>query len=250
MTDQSNVFEPTTPSATPDTNANPDLTALANQLKGITNEDGNQKYDTLPKALEGLANSQTRIPELKTQLNTVQAENTALKEQLAKAEAVEDVVSRLTQNQQAAPAEATPQASGLDENAVMQLLERVNTQNAVAASEDTNEQTVNTALINSYGDKAGDVMTAKAAELGTTVQALQKLSRENPQVVLAAFGQQSAPTTSPTTSSVNIPRMGVPEPERVTAPEKSLLSGSTTREKMAFMDQIKAEVYKDFDITG
>ena len=58
MTDQSSVFnEETNSSVTPDTTATPDLTALADQLKGIKNEDGNQKYDSLPKALEGLANS-------------------------------------------------------------------------------------------------------------------------------------------------------------------------------------------------
>ena len=129
------------------------------------------------------------------------------------------------------------------------MLTRVNTQNAVLAAESVNEQLVNDALVASYGDKAAEVLSAKAAELGTTVKALQQQSRENPKLVLAAFGQQSAPS-GPTTGSVNIPATRPTNDGKVTAPEKSLLSGSTDREKVAFLRQIREEVYKEHDITG
>lgn len=250
MSDQASVFEQTPPqSVTPDVTATPELNALADQLKTITNADGNQKYDSLPKALEGLANSQTYIPELQGKLTTVEAENAALKEKLAKTEAVEDVVSRLTQNQQAAPVEVTPQPSGLDENAVIKLLEQVTTQKAVLAAESANEQKVSDALLEAFGDKAGEVMAAKAAELNTSIEALQKQSRENPQLVLAAFNQQ--PTqTGPTTGSVNIPRIQAPQPDRVAAPEKSVLTGATAKEQTDFMDKIREQVWRDNGITG
>lgn len=248
MTDQSNVFstqEPTQ-SGTPDATANPDLTALADQLKGITNVDGNPKYDTLPKAIDALANSQRHIPELQTKLDTVAAENLALKEKLAKAEAVEDVVTRLTQNQQEPQQGATPQVSGLDENAVVDLVNRLNSQNTAQVVAENNERLVNDSMLEKFGEKAGAVVASKAAELGISVEALQKQSRENPQLVLAAFGQQSSVPSQPTTGSVNIPANSPIVPERVQAPDRVL---RTQAEQVAFLKQIRAEVYEEHGIT-
>lgn len=250
MPDQSSVFNETTNTpVTTDTTTNPDLTTLTDQLKGITNEDGKQKYDSLPKALDGLANSQKYIPELQSKLSTVEAENLALKDKLARTEAVEDVVSRLTQNQKEPKTEPTAQVPGLDENAVMELMTRVNTENAITQHEDANESIVNDVMLDKFGDKAGEVMAAKAAELNTTVAALQKQSRENPKLVLAAFGQQSTPN-GPTTGSVNIPTLAPNNDNELKLPEKSMLTGATTAEQVAFMKQIEQHVYKKHDITG
>ena len=246
MADQS-VFEGNNPSGTPDTNTNPE-TILADQLKTIVNEDGNQKYDNVTKALEGLKNSQEYIPQLKTELSGAQAEISALKEQLAKTEAVEDVVSRLTQNQQAPTQKETPQVTGLDENAVVNLFNQLSAQQQQQATEAQNEAQVSNALSVKYGDKAAEVLNAKAAELGTTREALQEQARKNPQLVLAAFGQNNS-QSGVTTSSVNI-QPGIVDEEPLQAPEKSVLTGATTREQMDLMAKIRERVYKEHGITS
>lgn len=245
MTDQS-VFNESETSVTTDTTTiqtNP----FEDQLKGIVNEDGKQKYDSLPKALEGLKNSQEYIPQLKTELQSKEAENAALREQLARTEAVEDVVSRLS-NQQAVPTENTTQVQGLDENAVKGLFNQYTQDQQRSAAQASNENTVNSALVNLYGEKAGEIVANKAAELGTTVQALQETARVNPQLVLAAFGQ-TKDQTSVTNGSVSIPAVN-PTDTGVTAPEKSLLAGATSKEQAAFMRQIRDEVWAENGITG
>ena len=248
MTDQS-VFEQTTPSATPDTTTTPDLTTLADQLKGIKNEDGNPKYDTLPKALEGLAHSQNYIPELKSQLDEVVAENSALKGKLAKAETVDEVVSRLTQAPEVPSEQAPPVTPGLNETDVMNLITAANQQSAQASVEAANEQAVSTELVNKFGDKAGEVLTSKATELGITVEDLKQQSRQNPKLVLAAFNTSQTPSPSPTTTSANI-SMETPPQEGVQTPTKSMLQGVSGKEQGDFMAQIRKQVHKQFDITG
>ena len=249
MTDQS-VFEPTTPSATPGTTpTSPDLTALADQLKGIKNEDGNPKYDTLPKALEGLANSQNYIPELQQKLDAVQAENSALKSSLAEAKTVDEVVSRLTQAQEVPDVQAPPVVQGLNETDVEKMILAVNQKQQLADVQTANEQTVSNELVAKFGDKAQEVITSKAAELGVTVEALKQQSRENPKLVLAAFNTTQTPTLTPTTPSASV-GIDTPAVEGLQAPAKSMLAGASGKEQGDYMKLIQADVYKRFDITG
>ena len=248
MSDQTNNAFNTNPQVTPET-IPPQASAFTDQLSTIKNESGEQKYDSVPKALDALAHSQSYIPDLKNQNNAKDLEIAALKEQLAKSEAVEDVVARLS-SQQAPQAEpqVTPQANGLDEAGVLNLLQAHSQQQAAASVATTNEDSVSLALNSKFGDKTQEVVANKAAELGMSVQDLQGLSQRSPAAALQLFQVQAAAPATITNGSVSIPANVMPE-EGLQRPEKSLLFGATTKEQMAYMAKVKADVYKKFNVT-
>src|SRR3989304_5674023 len=98
MADQPNIFaDQVAPQVTPEQQTQAPVvdTTYADLLKTIQNEQGQQKYDSLPKALEGLAHAQQYIPQLKTELQTKEQELITLREELAKRPAVDAVVTRL-----------------------------------------------------------------------------------------------------------------------------------------------------------
>ena len=246
MTTDNNAFN-TNPQATPET-IPPQTSAFTHQLSTIKNESGEQKYDNVPKALDALAHSQAYIPELKAQSDAKDVEIAALKEQLAKSEAVEDVVARLSTQQapQEAP-QATPQVSGLDEAGVLNLLQTHTQQQAAATIANANEDSVSLALNNKFGDKTQEVVANKAAELGMSVQDLQGLSQRSPAAALQLFQVQQAAAPNVTNGSVSIPANVMPD-QGLQRPEKSLLFGATTKEQMDYMAKVKADVYKKFDV--
>lgn len=246
MADQPNIFDDQKPATTQEP-AQPTTTDssanYADLLNGIKNESGAPKYDSVPKALEALAHSQQFIPQLKADLQSKEAEIAQLKAQLAQTKSVEEVVSRLTQQQQAQVREVPAQASGLDEAAVLNLVKNVLNQTKQEESASTNVAQVQSALTAKYGDKVTEVLEAKAKQLGTTRQELGALASRNPNLVLALFGTEAAPAAKPTIGSVNIPASYQPERQPLARPEKSLLSGATSKEQAEFMRKIKEEVH-------
>lgn len=221
---------------------------FADLLKDIRNERGEQKYDSVPKALQGLAHAQNFIPQLQTSIQQKDEEIRQLREQLAKASTVEDVVSRLTA-QQTRVEDNQPAASGLDEQAVLGLVQNYLSQTKAQESAQGNILKVQEALTSKFGDKAAEVLETKARELGTTRQELGKLASQNPQLVLALFGTQVPQGVKPTTGSVTIPASYKPPVQELTRPEKSLLSGATSRDQAEFMRKIKERVYAKYDVT-
>lgn len=242
MADQPNAFE--TPQVTPEQQpAQP--SAFDDQLKMIKNEAGEQKYDSLPKALDALAHSQAYIPQLKTELSTKEQEIVKLQEELAKREAVGDVVEKLTA-QQAQP-EVTPQVSGLDEQKAVELFNQLTAQQQAAQTASSNEAAVSQALHAKYGDKMQDAVTAKAAELGMSIESLKQLSQSSPQAALQLFQVSGGTAPSATTGSVSIPP--TPQEETLQVPEgKSLLRGASTKDQVEFLQKIRENVYKKYDV--
>lgn len=198
-----------------------------NQLASIKREDGSQKYNTVDEALNALNHGQVHISRLEQNYKELEERNRQLEVEVSKLQAAEDVVSRLTaQNNQD---EATTSNTGLDESAVVNLvsqaLEAKERQNSVQK----NLSTVAEKMTQKFGDKARDVIASKASDLGTTPEKLGELASQNPQLVLALFDEKVGSTPSPSTSSVNIPLSkseGLQPPEF----EKSLLSGATTKD--------------------
>lgn len=244
MTIENNAFNQQT-QATPE--QQPDSqSAFADQLKMIKNETGEQKYDSVPKALDALAHSQSFIGQLKTDTEAKDAEIESLKEELAKREAVGDVVEKLTA-QQAQP-ESTPQVSGLDEQKAVELFNQLTAQQQAAQIASSNEATVSNALFSQYGEKTQEVVAAKAVALGMTVEGLQQLSQNSPQAALQLFQAQGSGTTKTTTGSVHIPS-SAPVEEGVAPPEKSLLLGASSKEQTDYLRKIKEAVYRKHNIT-
>lgn len=246
MTDQSDVFSGTTSAPAENTTSAP--TDYADLLGGILNEQGKPKYDSIPKALEGLANAQQYIPELKSTLSQKDQEIAALKAELEKRAAVEDVVTRLTANQSQTQGQGQPPAtSGLDQEAVLNLVRQQLEQSNVEAQAKTNYAQVQQALSQKFGEKARDVIQQKANELGTSPQELGRLASQNPKMVLALFNAEAKPSVKPTTGSVNIPPYST-QPLELERPTRSLLSGATSKEQAEYMRKIKEHIYAKHNV--
>ena len=223
---------------------------VATKLFNIKNEKGEPKYDSLEKAIGALEASQAFIPQLKDENERLKQELEAYKADLAKRDTVEDVISRFTTSRQS---QEQPQTSevpkGLDEAAVQEMLQRTLTEREKAAVASQNVTSVRNALVSKFGDKAQEVVAAKASELGLTMDALSALSASSPQAVLSWF-QASTPTSSgaPVRSSVNLP--DAKPKEGIPTPSKSLVrGGASSKDLMEYMAQIRKQVYKDNDIT-
>lgn len=259
MTDQSNVFEeikekkdeggaadPSTP--TPSSGSSDSV--FADQLAAIRNERGEQKYDSLQKALEALQHSQALIPEQKNQIADLQETVNKLKSELEKRASVEDIVSKLTPSQASTE---TPE-QGLDEEKVSALFEQLLDRRTSAQKEADNKTAVNTALIEKFGsvEAAQAAVKEKAASLGTTVGELQSLSAKSPQMVLAYFDTVSKPQSSGSPPSSSVSSDGFlsqkPKEEGLKRPEKSLLAGATYKDQLAYLQEIRKDVYKKYGI--
>jgi hypothetical protein len=247
MADQPNVFgnesapDQDITSPAPNTNSN-----LGDLLKNIKNENGEQKYKSLEDALVALDHSQKYIPELKNQLTGTQAQLEEMKAQMAKFNNIEESVQRLLAQQQT-QRETPPEVTGLDEQAVMKLVQDSLKQSEQVKLLMSNQQKVNDALVGKYGEKAIEVLDAKAAELHTTRQALGELSKQNPDLVLALF---STPANKEPNPAVNGRRTPNPQPvvEELEKPTKSLLSGVSAREQADRLVKIRQAVYNKYDV--
>lgn len=220
---------------------------FADQLKSITNTDGLPKYDSVEKALEALGHSQTHITSLTAQKKALEQQLEELKAQAEKYETVEDVVERLTAMNESRSQE-TPKPEGLDADKVQELVQKALNESREQERLSANAASVERELINKFGDKARDVVVAKAQELGIDVAQFKALSSNNPKMVLALFNQNSGPVVNPVTNSFNM-HSGQPKEEKVGRPAKSLLSGASGREQADYMRQIRDEVYREHDIT-
>lgn len=218
-------------------------------LKLVRNEQGEQKYDSIPKALEGLVHAQQYIPQLQTTLQTKEAEIARLQAELNQRQGLEEVVNRLTAQQQNPVKDEPPVTSGLDQQAVINLVQQALAQSKQQDSAQANIAKVQDALSSKYGDKTVEVLEAKAKELGTTRQELGELASRNPAMVLALFNVQASQGAKPTTGSVSIPSSYKPPREELKRPEKSLLSGATSKDQAEFMRKIKEDVYAKYGVT-
>jgi hypothetical protein len=250
LPDQTNVFEASTDSATPSQTAPIQTDPFADQLAKITKEDGTQKYDTLDKALDGLANAQNYIPQLKGTVTQQEQEIASLKAQLEQRQSVEDVVARLQQQAPTQEPQATPQAPAQQVDVAEQVRQILQQERQQSVAQQNTEQ-VNNALNSMYGENASKAVTERAAALGTTVGQLQTLAGQNPDMVMALFNQAPTQTNfKPTSGSITIPPTAPQERAPLERPEKSLLSGAKAADQKAYILKIKEDVHAKFGVTG
>lgn len=250
MTD--NVFDQNTNTSTQiatDTNTNP----FEDKLKDIVNDQGQPKYKDVGAALDALKASQEHIKRLETEAQARTAEEQRLREEAAKAAALEEIVNRMAGNTQGSQTNVgTTTNAGTSEEAIVKTLDKVLQQREAQSRAQANVTSVQNALLAKYGEKTTEVVAAKAAELGTTPQRLGALSSETPQAVLALFGLvgQQTSTASPTTPS-STPLNPARNDEPLKRPDKSLISGpgATDKNRKEMMSKIKDEVYKKYGVT-
>lgn len=237
---------------TPNTNVAPNVSSdlLADKLKEIVNEQGQPKYKDAIAALEALKASQAHIKQLEAEK---QAEKQLVDSAIAektRADALEEIVKRMTGNPNPPKQVETPTNAGMSEEATKKLLETVLANREAESAARQNSISVSNALLAKFGDKTKELVAAKAAELGMTPQELGTLSSNKPKAVLALFGlagpaQTSQPTT-PSSTPFNAPATEKP----LERPAQSLISGigATDKNRKALMKQIKDDVYKKFNV--
>ncbi len=214
----------------------------ADLLKAIKNENGEQKYDSLEKALEALAHAQRHIPELKAQLTEKEKRAMELEELLGKTSSIEDLVTRLTEKKEPEGQGNPPVASGLDEQAVAKLLEQKLAERAIMERAEQNMSKFTQAVKEKFGDKAADAIQQVSKDTGLSMDDLKQLATKSPDAVLKFFNIQGAKSPSPTIGGMNIPPVNqqTTEPAK---PTKSLLSGSGSgKDAVEYMRQIREHV--------
>lgn len=224
-----------------------DLFAVyADKLAAIKNADGTPKYTDLDKALDALSASQEHIKRLETEAASRQANHDELTTQAAKAKELEEVIRRMSEGNDNTGKlnDGNPVVtSGLSKEDAAKLVKDILDGERQTTLAVDNVRSVNDKLLAQYGDKAPDIVKAKADELGITTAKLKELSATSPAMVLALFGNASNSTrTNTSTYSLGTAAPVAPE---IKLPEKSLLSGSgaTTSKQTDLMRQIKAKVY-------
>ncbi|MND20269.1 hypothetical protein D3C87_1076450 [compost metagenome] len=248
MTDQS-VFNDTNPATPPLDATQGQPNAYEDLLKTIVNEQGQPKYANINEALKALQHAQSYIPEVKNQLTAREQEVLRLQAELEQRQSIEDVVSRLAKPNQPDVRDDQSRTSGLDESAVMKLVQETLERQAQLSAAQANQAQVEQALKAKFGDKTADVVKQRASELGLTPKALGELSSKSPQAVLALFNTQGTHSPQPTRSSVNIPPTLSPSAPPLERPAKSLLTGASTKEQMEYMAKIRQRVYDENGIS-
>lgn len=233
---------------TPDNSSSASLETLLAEIK---NEQGEPKYADVNKAIEALKHSQDYIPQLKTENEKLKTDLEEVKEKLAKAAAMEEVLKKFTESPQDTATqeepESPPQASGLDEQTLSATLEKLLDQRTAEQSKAANQSQVKDALSKKFGDKALEAFKAKAEEVGLSQDALEQLSAESPTAVLALFNVQNASSPAPTAGTYTPPR-GTPPSEALAPPEKSLLTGAKSKDQIDYLLKIREAVYKKHNI--
>lgn len=214
---------------------------FADQLAAIKNEKGEQKYATPEDALKALQHSQEYIPQLKSQLAEKEA---LLTEALVKLEASKKVEELLASKP--AQEDPTSQASGLNEEAISNLLEQKLQALKAQEQQEANYNTVVKTLTDKFGDGVGKAIQDKAAEFGYKPSELGELAKQNPKLVLSLFGTQSQPAKPAATGGHTAPVV----PDAGVQPTKGLLVGAKSSDQLAHLRKIREEVYAQYGIQG
>jgi len=222
------------------------------KLKVIVNDQGQPKYKDVNAALDALNASQAHIKRLEDEAKAAQALTADAVANKARADALEEIVNRLSNNSGNKPTEpATPVKEAPTEEAIVKQLESIIARKEAQSTAQKNIQAVQTSLIAKFGDetKTKEAVAAKAKELGLTPQKLGALSSETPLAVLALFGITSNAGASPTTPS-STPLVPNDNNKALERPVQSLISGpgATDANRKAFMQKVKEDVYKKFQV--
>jgi hypothetical protein len=228
------IFGGPTPAPTP-SGDQPQVQSAEEYLPLIVDTDGRQKYDSVHKAFEGLANANSYIPQLKNQLSEKDAIIAEYERKLAGVDSVDEVVRKLSEGRepttQEPQVEPVPTVQGLDAKAAADLFESMLSEREAKSAREQNQNAVIKALQEKFGDKAEEVYRTQADALDMTLEELNSLSGTSPKAVLQTFGT-AAPTTSLDVSvgSVNLGGQDTPQEVEWGNHGDSVLAGATTRD--------------------
>ena len=147
-------------------------------LEMILNEEGKQKYSTAEEALKGAVHAQSHIANLEKELKT-------LRDDTDKGADMQKVLEAL-QNKQNGD-EGKPSAEPTELNIEDVLTGMLDKRDKVQTTKD-NVQTVVGVFEKLYGDKASEVLYAKADDLGFTKEEINGMVSTNPMATLKILG--------------------------------------------------------------
>jgi len=163
-----------------------------------------KKYETM----EELAKSAIYAQEY---IKSVERERDQLREDVTKQNSLESVLDQITSQQQTTsttqetPSELSQQVSKPEDIASI-IDEKVSdlfTKREQEVQAKTNRDSVNNTLLQKYGERASEVLQAKAAEVGLTLDQIGKMAETSPQAVLAYFKEAGSSAPQRTESSFN-----------------------------------------------
>lgn len=202
----------------PNPSQTPNPTNLfADQLAGIKDEDGRQKYADVNTALNSLGHAQSHITNLEDQVAQLQ-------EELNKRQGMEQVMERIEAGKQTNTEQ--PSVNSLSKADVLEIMQ----EGKAADIANANEVAVSEALADKFGDKAREQLELKASELGVNVEFLQGIARKSPQAILSYFDAKPSTNPNPTTNGLNTEALNANVKQEVdeVAAAKAKLFGQTS----------------------
>lgn len=195
-----------TPAPKDDANIQTDTQSaeLATLLSSIKNENGEQKYKSLPDALKALQHSQSFIPALKQEKTDAENRLQAMQQQLEELNSLKETVAQLTQRRD----DSHTKVEKLDDEKLASVVQAQLERQRIETERKKNKEAVEAALVKKFGDKAGEVFYGKAKELGLSVETIQELAASSPAAIYSMLGVSEAgvqrqPSTAPIQGRVN-----------------------------------------------
>jgi hypothetical protein len=229
VTDQAtNLFSQTDTPTQPDNTATPDQGVktpevnlneiFQDTLSQIKNDQGDPKYSDVFTALNALKHTQDHV-------KTLEEENARFREEGIRAASMDEVLQQMTANQDQ-NVQTTP--TGLDAESVKDVTLDTLRQYEAQKVSASNQKSVVEALTKTYGQKAEEMYTKKAQELGLDTSTFDSLAASSPKAVLSYFDVKDKETYfNPTKGSVNTEALGKENPPK-RAPKNIMYGASTS----------------------
>lgn len=177
--------------------------SIEDMLKGITREDGSQKYQSAEDALKALSHSQEHIKRLEADLAKYREEQQKLNSEYQKDR---DVLSEFKnqfessmkqeQSQAVSPVDPEQLMNKAREEALKALEEQ-----KIKDAQQANLNHVISSLKTTYGSNWGDALSSRLNELGMTVDMFRANVFASPQAALALVSPKVSQPTNPTIST-------------------------------------------------
>lgn len=211
----------TTPAQTAPT---PDLNQVyADQLAGIKNESGEQKYKDVATAIAALQHSQDHVSKL-------EAENAKFKADTTQATTMDDLLQQMkstsTQSEQTSSPELNvDQLQGI----TLDTIKKYEAQKEATG----NQEKVVEALTGKFqsADKAKEAYASKAAELGMPIDLFNQLAATSPKVVLDYFDVKTQ--VQPTTIEGTVNTDALLQNAQSAPAKKNIMYGASTTDIIA-----------------
>lgn len=178
-----------------------------------------KKYKSVDDALKSVPHAQTHIQRL-------EAEAQALKDELAKRRATEELLEELKGSVRS---ETTPPVASVDPNAINSLVESVLTRKEQERVAKENQASIIKAFTDKFGEKAEEEYNKVAQQSGLDLANLNKLSASSPKAVLRLAGIDFPVTREvpgKTASSVNTEAFPAGSKQQMSA----RVTGTTTKD--------------------